>query len=128
MHREPSTPYARQEKYPATPAGEFDALFQGEARAGGFSRVARIVDPPLTPEIEPFPILSSDLLHHLAAALRQEESDVLAALGCGRGGPGLWLAHSAHADLVGVDFSPVAVAQLGNEPPRLRWQVGPTSW
>ncbi|MFG2227697.1 class I SAM-dependent methyltransferase [Streptomyces sp. NPDC048644] len=26
-------------------------------------------------------------------------------------GPGLWLARAAHADLVGVDFSPVAMAQ-----------------
>lgn len=111
MHREPSTPYARQEEHPATPAGEFDALFQGEAHSGGFSRVAQIVDPALPPEIEPFSFLSLDLLHHIAAALRLQEGEVLADLGCGRGGPGLWLARAAHADLVGVDFSPVAVAQ-----------------
>ena len=94
-----------------TPASEFDALFRGEARSGGFSRVAQIVDPALPPGIEPFSFLSADLLHHIAAVLRLEASDVLADLGCGRGGPGLWLAHKAHADLVGIDFSPVAVAQ-----------------
>ncbi|MEV8037527.1 class I SAM-dependent methyltransferase [Streptomyces sp. NPDC086182] len=32
-------------------------------------------------------------------------------MGCGRGGPGLWLAARAHAALVGIDFSPVAIAQ-----------------
>ena len=34
-----------------------------------------------------------------------------AFLGCGRGGPGLWLAQQAGAALVGVDLSPVAVDQ-----------------
>jgi SAM-dependent methyltransferase len=32
-------------------------------------------------------------------------------LGCGRGGPGLWLARETGVSLVGVDFSPVAIAQ-----------------
>ncbi|MFK4222130.1 ATP-grasp domain-containing protein [Streptomyces sp. NPDC019890] len=111
LHREPSAPYAKQEEHPATPTGEFDALFRGEARSGGFSRVSRIVDPALPPEIEPFSFLSTDLLNHIATALRLEEGEVLADLGCGRGGPGLWLARAAHASLVGIDFSPVAVAQ-----------------
>ena len=37
----------------------------------------------------------------------------LVDLGCGRGGPGLWLAREAGALLLGVDFSPVAVGQAG---------------
>lgn len=37
--------------------------------------------------------------------------DVLVNLGCGRGGPGLWLAEEAGAHLIGLDFSAVAVAQ-----------------
>ncbi|QFR98158.1 methyltransferase domain-containing protein [Streptomyces tsukubensis] len=90
--------------------GEFDALFHGEARSGGFSRVTRIVDPALPPEAEPFSFLCADLLHHIAADLSLKEGEVLADLGCGSGGPGLWLARAAHADLVGIDFSPVAVA------------------
>jgi ubiquinone/menaquinone biosynthesis C-methylase UbiE len=35
----------------------------------------------------------------------------LVDLGCGRGGPGLWLARSLGAVLIGVDFSAVAVEQ-----------------
>jgi len=35
----------------------------------------------------------------------------LVDLGCGRGGPGLWLAREAGALLIGVDFSPVAADQ-----------------
>ena len=36
---------------------------------------------------------------------------MLVDLGCGRGGPGLWLASQAGVSLVGVDFSPIAVVQ-----------------
>jgi ubiquinone/menaquinone biosynthesis C-methylase UbiE len=111
VHREPSTLHIEGRSLPAILPGEFDTLFHGEARTGGFSRVARIVDPALPPEVEPFSFLCADLLHHIAAALALEEGGVLADLGCGRGGPGLWLARAAHADLIGVDFSPVAVAQ-----------------
>ncbi|WP_052770399.1 class I SAM-dependent methyltransferase [Streptomyces sp. CNQ-509] len=111
MHRKPSTPHTGREDPAAILPGEFDALFHGEARSAGFSRVARIVDPELPPEAEPFSFLCADLLHHIAAELALEEGEVLADLGCGRGGPGLWLARAAHADLVGIDFSPVAVAQ-----------------
>lgn len=94
-----------------SPADEFDALFHSEARNGaGFARVTRIVDPALPSEIEPFSFLSGDLLHHIQQELALQEGQLLADLGCGRGGPGLWLARAAHAKLVGVDFSPVAVA------------------
>ncbi|MBV7674168.1 methyltransferase domain-containing protein [Streptomyces halstedii] len=111
MHREPSTPHIGQEAPAAILPGEFDALFHGEARSGGFSRVTQIVDPALPPEAEPFSFLCADLLHHIATELVLKEGEMLADLGCGRGGPGLWLARAAHADLVGIDFSPVAVAQ-----------------
>ncbi len=110
MHHNPSAPSATPEP-PLTAADEFDALFHSESRSGGFSRVSRIVDPTLPPEIEPFSFLSADLLRHIADALMLEEGDTLADLGCGRGGPGLWLARAARTGLIGVDFSPVAVAQ-----------------
>lgn len=103
------TPHGR---LPLTPAEEFDALFRSETRNGaGFSRISRIVDPALPAEIEPFSFLSADLLHHIRQELALSEAQLLADLGCGRGGPGLWLAGAARAGLVGIDFSPVAVAE-----------------
>lgn len=36
--------------------------------------------------------------------------DLLVDLGCGRGGPGLWLARETSARLVGLDFSPKGIA------------------
>jgi ubiquinone/menaquinone biosynthesis C-methylase UbiE len=43
--------------------------------------------------------------HHVAAG------EIIADLGCGRGGPGQWLAQSIGAALVGIDISDVALEQ-----------------
>jgi SAM-dependent methyltransferase len=50
-------------------------------------------------------------LRRMAAELCLRPSDTLVDLGCGRGGPALWVAREAGARLIGVDFSPVAVEQ-----------------
>ena len=50
-------------------------------------------------------------LHRIASRLRLAPGDTLVDLGCGMGGPALWLARQAGANLVGVDLSPVAIAQ-----------------
>lgn len=60
-------------------------------------------------EVEPFSSCTWRLLGQLVAALRLPPGGRLADLGCGRGGPGLWLARALSARLVGIDFSPVAV-------------------
>ena len=50
-------------------------------------------------------------LRRMAAELRLGPGATLVDLGCGRGGPALWVARETGARLVGVDFSPVAVEQ-----------------
>jgi ubiquinone/menaquinone biosynthesis C-methylase UbiE len=50
----------------------------------------------------------------VAQALHLSPGQTLVDLGCGRGGPGLWLAREADVSLVGVDFSPVAVDQAAH--------------
>ena len=92
-------------------AHEFDTLYRSEHRYGGFGRVVRTLDPALPGEVEPFSFLSGDLLHHIADELALRSDQTVADLGCGRGGPGLWLARRAGAELVGIDCSAVAVAQ-----------------
>ena len=97
---------------PTTPtAADFDLAFSAAAASAGARRVWQLADPDLPPEIEPFSFLSAGLLRHVARALDLSPGQTLADLGCGRGGPGLWLAQQAGAALVGVDFSPVAVDQ-----------------
>ena len=52
-----------------------------------------------------------DQLRRMAAELRLEPGQTLVDVGCGRGGPALWMARETGARLVGVDFSSVAVQQ-----------------
>ena len=48
-------------------------------------------------------------LRRTASELHLERGDTLAGLGCGMGGPALWLARETGANLIGVDLSAVAV-------------------
>jgi len=50
-------------------------------------------------------------LRRMAAELRLGPGATLVDLGCGRGGPALWMARETGARLVGVDFSAVAIEQ-----------------
>ena len=54
------------------------------------------------------------LLGRLVAGLRVGRDRRLGDLACGLGEPGLWLARATGADLVGVDWSPVAVAEASS--------------
>ena len=92
----------------------FDKGFAAIAASPGIRRVWDTVDPHLSPEIEPFSFVSVDLLHHVAQALALSPAETLVDLGCGRGGPGLWLAQSQGASLIGVDFSAIAVQQAND--------------
>ncbi|MFD0592259.1 methyltransferase domain-containing protein [Catellatospora coxensis] len=60
--------------------------------------------------VEPLGQCSLRLLGFAGQQLRLRPDDHLVDLGCGRGGPGLWLAQRHGARLTGVDFSPVAVS------------------
>lgn len=50
-------------------------------------------------------------LRRIATELRLGPGDTLVDLGCGRGGPALWVARETGARLIGVDMSTVAVDQ-----------------
>ena len=95
-------------------AAGFDERFAAIAASPGTRRVWETVDPDLPPEIEPFSFVSVALLGHVAHALALSPGQTLVDLGCGRGGPGLWLAKSKSVSLVGVDFSAVAVQQAND--------------
>jgi ubiquinone/menaquinone biosynthesis C-methylase UbiE len=50
-------------------------------------------------------------LREMADALHVGQGQKIADLGCGRGGPGNWIAGATGAALVGIDFSDVALEQ-----------------
>jgi SAM-dependent methyltransferase len=94
----------------AQTAADLDEAFSAPA-SPGIRRVWELAEPDLPPQIEPFSFVSAGLLRHVVQALALSPGQALIDLGCGRGGPGLWLAREAGVSLVGVDFSPVAVDQ-----------------
>lgn len=65
----------------------------------------------LPPEVGPSNLVPVAGLREIAAALRLGEDGEIADFACGRGGPGMWLARELGAELVGIDFSPEAIAQ-----------------
>jgi cyclopropane fatty-acyl-phospholipid synthase-like methyltransferase len=65
----------------------------------------------LPPEVGPSNMVPLDGLRELAVSLKLGPGSALVDLGCGRGGPGMWIARETGARLVGVDFSAEAVAQ-----------------
>jgi SAM-dependent methyltransferase len=65
----------------------------------------------LPAEIDPSNLVPLAGLEEIAEQLAIPAGGLLVDLACGRGGPGMWLARATGARLVGVDFSPVAVAQ-----------------
>jgi len=103
-----------------TPA-EFDEGFAAAAASAGLRQVWQAADPDLPAEVEPFSFVSAALLGHVAWALALLPVQTVVDLACGRGGPGLWLARQAQAMLIGVDFSPVAVAQAGQRAAVFGW-------
>jgi ubiquinone/menaquinone biosynthesis C-methylase UbiE len=51
------------------------------------------------------------LLERVARAMRLRPGDEFVDLACGLGGSGIWIAQQTNARVVGVDFSPVAIAK-----------------
>ena len=68
-------------------------------------------------EVEPFSSCSWWLLGRLVAELRLRPGAMLVDLGCGRGGPGLWLARALSANLTSVDYSATAIELAASRAP-----------
>lgn len=87
----------------------FDIAFQTVAD-NAQRRIWRAVYGEEYPEgVDPYSFVSRSELHLLNRELQIGPGNVLGDVGCGRGGPGLWLAAHTGADLVGVDISAVAL-------------------
>jgi SAM-dependent methyltransferase len=60
-------------------------------------------------ELEPYSFTTRSELNRIVAELGVAPGELLVDIGCGRGGPGLWVAATAGAALLGVDISPTAL-------------------
>jgi SAM-dependent methyltransferase len=95
---------------PGISAADYDAAYR-RGRSPAVDGIWRELDPTLPREVEAFSFVSTDLLTFVADALAVGPGAHLVDLGCGRGGPGLWLARHSGARLTGIDWAPAAVEQ-----------------
>jgi ubiquinone/menaquinone biosynthesis C-methylase UbiE len=62
-------------------------------------------------EAAPYGFVTLTDLRRTARTLRLQPGQLLVDLGCGRGGPGLWVARAMRSRLIGIDDSVVGIAQ-----------------
>jgi SAM-dependent methyltransferase len=112
---------AHSEPPAASTAGAFDQSHPGRMRSTTVEAIYRSAfgaDYPAA--AQPSAFYSATTLRMVAGALDLRPGRVLADLGCGHGGPGLWAAQQTGATLIGIDLSPAGIelarrraAQLG---------------
>lgn len=87
----------------------FDDAFSGRAMSIE-ERVWRDVYGDEYPVgLDPYSYVSTSELRQFAAEVQVGEGDTLVDIGCGQGGPGLWVAAETNASLIGIDISEVAL-------------------
>lgn len=104
-------------------AGLFNDRLAARLRSPTWERIYRAAFGDEYPEdTDSNGYYSRSTLRHLSSALRLAARRMLADLGCGHGGPGLWVARETGADLIGIDLSASGVA-LARER-AIRWGLG----
>jgi ubiquinone/menaquinone biosynthesis C-methylase UbiE len=91
----------------------FDRLHTAIANSSAYREALRASCPSLPDWLTPASVLSEADLRTIAADLEVLDGQTIIDLGCGAGGPGLWVAEKTGASLVGVDGSAAAVAIAG---------------
>jgi len=90
----------------------WETQYAGQAKSSFFQRVLRDAYGDDYPEdVEPNCFITKSLLVRMAQRLSLGPGEILADVGCGRGGPGLWLAREMGCDLVGTDYSRESIRQ-----------------
>jgi ubiquinone/menaquinone biosynthesis C-methylase UbiE len=85
----------------------FDKVFSEVAQS---QWIQSVFAEELPNDIDPFSFITMSGLEKIVRWLDLTPGALFVDLACGRGGPGLWLARSTGAELVGIDFSPVGIA------------------
>jgi SAM-dependent methyltransferase len=91
-------------------AAEFDRWYADRVESPVADELAQRV-LGLPPDLQSTSLLGGDGLEEVVAALDLRGGQVLLDLACGRGGYGLEIARRSGAQVVGVDFSAVAIGQ-----------------
>ena len=90
----------------------FDAVFAALAQSRVVARALEHAGGSAFPaDAEPHSLVTRAELDQMWAALELEPDELLADLGCGPGGPGLFIARASRARLIGIDPSPFAIGE-----------------
>jgi ubiquinone/menaquinone biosynthesis C-methylase UbiE len=89
----------------------YDLIYAGIGSSRAYRAVLADLGLELPDWVIPLSALRRSTLERIALEMRLNPNDSFVDLACGLGGPGLWIAESAAARLVGVDFSPVAISK-----------------
>lgn len=84
---------------------EFEDTYAGPPSRVGERVWRRVFGDEYPSGLDPFSFVTVSELHRFADELRVGSGQTFADVGCGRGGPGLWVAAATGADLVGLDIS-----------------------
>ncbi|MFD8816452.1 class I SAM-dependent methyltransferase [Streptomyces sp. NPDC059627] len=99
------------ERRPSTREDRYRSVLANQGRGSTLQSIYQDVYGADYPsEAEPFGFVTLSDLRLLAEILAQSHTTHLLDVGCGRGGPGLWIARALDVPLVGVDIIPEAVA------------------
>jgi SAM-dependent methyltransferase len=91
-------------------ARNWDTVFGALARSAVLDRIRReSYGDDYIPELKALSMVMLSELGWCAEALQLEQGGAFIELGCGLGGPGLWIAREIGANVTGIDISAVAL-------------------
>jgi ubiquinone/menaquinone biosynthesis C-methylase UbiE len=91
-------------------ARNWDTVFGALARSAVLDRIRReSYGEDYIPELKVLSMIMRSELRWCAEALHLEQGEAFIELGCGLGGPGLWIATETGATVTGIDISAVAL-------------------
>jgi ubiquinone/menaquinone biosynthesis C-methylase UbiE len=93
-----------------SPAVRFERTFTGPASAVRARIWQQVYGPEYPSWADPFSYVSVTELRRFAQELLPAHGQCLVDIGCGRGGPGLWVAAVTGARLIGIDVDESALA------------------
>lgn len=91
------------------PVEHFDKIYTATANSKVYREAVRASLADLPPWLVPFSVINTHDLDRFVEELHVGPGDTFVDLGCGAGGPALWIAGRTGASVVGVDFSAAAV-------------------
>jgi len=87
-------------------------IFAFAGRSAVLARIwRRVFGADYPEELDPFGFVTVGDLRAIKGALAIGHGDLLVDVGCGKGGPGLWMAREIGARLVGIDILDAAIEQ-----------------